>query len=172
MRMCGLFGAAIAVSLLTPSAPARADIAPWQLMETDLFRWPDWREILGKYDCTTELEFYLWNAPSPPAPTIPKPPSIFHPAVTGPPGGDPTDPPDPPGGGAGGLPTAPLDPIGTPGGDPPGGAAAVPEPSTWAMLLLGFAGLGYAAFRRSKARISTLAHSYLNPALRRPSSRV
>ena len=25
----------------------------------------------------------------------------------------------------------------------------VPEPSTWAMMLLGFAGLGYAAFRRS-----------------------
>ena len=25
----------------------------------------------------------------------------------------------------------------------------VPEPSTWAMLMLGFAGLGYAAFRRN-----------------------
>jgi hypothetical protein len=25
---------------------------------------------------------------------------------------------------------------------------AVPEPSTWAMLLLGFAGLGYAGYRR------------------------
>jgi len=31
--------------------------------------------------------------------------------------------------------------------------STVPEPSTWAMLMLGFAGLGYAAFRRnSKAR--------------------
>jgi hypothetical protein len=27
--------------------------------------------------------------------------------------------------------------------------AAVPEPSTWAMLLLGFAGLGFAAYRRA-----------------------
>jgi hypothetical protein len=27
-----------------------------------------------------------------------------------------------------------------------------PEPSTWAMMLLGFAGLGYAGYRRSKAR--------------------
>jgi hypothetical protein len=27
---------------------------------------------------------------------------------------------------------------------------AVPEPSTWAMMLLGFAGLGYAAFRRAR----------------------
>jgi hypothetical protein len=38
---------------------------------------------------------------------------------------------------------------GTPsgGGEPP----AIPEPSTWAMLMLGFAGLGFAAFRRAKA---------------------
>jgi hypothetical protein len=28
---------------------------------------------------------------------------------------------------------------------------AVPEPSTWAMLLLGFAGLGYAGYRRARA---------------------
>ncbi len=26
----------------------------------------------------------------------------------------------------------------------------VPEPSTWALMLLGFAGLGYAAFRRRR----------------------
>jgi hypothetical protein len=32
--------------------------------------------------------------------------------------------------------------------------ANVPEPSTWAMMMLGFAGLGYAAFRRnSKGRV-------------------
>ena len=31
----------------------------------------------------------------------------------------------------------------------------VPEPSTWAMMVLGFAGLGYAAFRRnSKDRVA------------------
>jgi PEP-CTERM motif len=28
--------------------------------------------------------------------------------------------------------------------------AGVPEPSTWAMMLLGFAGLGYAAYRKTK----------------------
>ena len=28
------------------------------------------------------------------------------------------------------------------------GVSAVPEPSTWAMLLLGFAGVGFVAFRR------------------------
>jgi PEP-CTERM motif len=33
---------------------------------------------------------------------------------------------------------------------------SVPEPSTWAMMMLGFAGLGYAAFRRS-AKARTLA---------------
>jgi hypothetical protein len=32
--------------------------------------------------------------------------------------------------------------------------AAVPEPSTWAMMLAGFAGLGYAAIRRKGARRS------------------
>jgi fibronectin-binding autotransporter adhesin len=35
--------------------------------------------------------------------------------------------------------------------------AGVPEASTWAMLLVGFAGLGYAGFRRSKGPISALA---------------
>ena len=33
---------------------------------------------------------------------------------------------------------------------------AVPEPSTWAMMLLGFAGLGYAGYRRAKADRATL----------------
>ncbi len=33
----------------------------------------------------------------------------------------------------------------------------IPEPSTWAMMLVGFAGLGYAAYRRSKdARVTAL----------------
>ena len=32
-------------------------------------------------------------------------------------------------------------------------AAAIPEPSTWAMVLLGFAGLGF-AFRQSRRRVS------------------
>jgi hypothetical protein len=31
---------------------------------------------------------------------------------------------------------------------------AVPEPSTWAMMLLGFAGLGYAGFRKARSAIS------------------
>ena len=31
-------------------------------------------------------------------------------------------------------------------------AAAVPEPSTWAMMLLGFAGLGFAGYRQTKRR--------------------
>jgi hypothetical protein len=30
------------------------------------------------------------------------------------------------------------------------GAAAVPEPSTWAMMLLGFAGLGFAGHRKAR----------------------
>ena len=36
--------------------------------------------------------------------------------------------------------------------------AVIPEPSTWAMLLLGFSGLGYAAFRRNaKSRFARVA---------------
>jgi hypothetical protein len=33
-------------------------------------------------------------------------------------------------------------------------ASAIPEPSTWAMLALGFAGLGYAGFRRSRQPVA------------------
>lgn len=33
-------------------------------------------------------------------------------------------------------------------------AAGVPEPSTWAMLLFGFAGLGFAGYRRTRVRAS------------------
>lgn len=39
------------------------------------------------------------------------------------------------------------------GGQPPG----VPEPSTWAMLMLGFAGLGYTAYRTAKAQPAFMA---------------
>jgi len=33
---------------------------------------------------------------------------------------------------------------------PPSYVGAVPEPSTWAMMALGFAGLGFMAYRRRK----------------------
>jgi hypothetical protein len=32
--------------------------------------------------------------------------------------------------------------------------ANVPEPSTWAMMLLGFAGLGFAGYRRTRVAVS------------------
>jgi hypothetical protein len=35
--------------------------------------------------------------------------------------------------------------------------SGVPEPATWAMTVLGFMGLGYAAFRQRKTKISMLA---------------
>jgi hypothetical protein len=40
-----------------------------------------------------------------------------------------------------------------PGGEIRGFLAAVPEPSTWAMMLIGFLGLGF-AFRTSRRRVS------------------
>jgi hypothetical protein len=36
--------------------------------------------------------------------------------------------------------------------DPP--ADAVPEPSTWIMLLLGFTGLGFAGYRRKQKSVA------------------
>jgi hypothetical protein len=35
--------------------------------------------------------------------------------------------------------------------------SAIPEPSTWAMMLIGFAALGYAGYRRARAAHATLA---------------
>jgi hypothetical protein len=32
-------------------------------------------------------------------------------------------------------------------------SSAVPEPSTWAMLILGFAGIGFMAYRRRKDNV-------------------
>ena len=41
--------------------------------------------------------------------------------------------------------------------NPGGSITAVPEPSTWAMMLLGFAGLGYAGWRGSRKAGSVAA---------------
>jgi hypothetical protein len=38
-----------------------------------------------------------------------------------------------------------------------GSYTAVPEPSTWAMMLVGFAGLGFAAYRISRTAVSVAA---------------
>jgi hypothetical protein len=35
--------------------------------------------------------------------------------------------------------------------------AAIPEPSTWAMMILGFAGVGFVTYRRKSRRVSSLA---------------
>jgi PEP-CTERM motif len=170
MRISGLLGAVIALSMLTPSAPAHAyTISTGDLMVTDLFRWqgqdgaPTWREILAKFDGTEELAFYLWNVPSPPPPVvIPATTPVIDPLVAASsanPSGGAVDPLDP------------LDPIGMQGGDDDSSiinlgsgfvglanvgdgaflvGVAVPEPSTWAMMLLGFAGLAFAGYHQAK----------------------
>jgi PEP-CTERM motif len=170
MRISGLFGAAIALSVLAPSAPAHANVLnTGDLMHTDLFQWqgqygtPTWREIIANFDCTAELTFYLWNVPTPPPPVVIPPAPAIYPAVAASSANsidgavDPLDPIGLQGDGASSATTISVDPIGMLGGDGAGGATAVPEPSTWALLLLGFAGLGYAAFRRSKSPVSALA---------------
>jgi PEP-CTERM motif len=37
------------------------------------------------------------------------------------------------------------------------GIAAIPEPSTWAMMLLGFAGLGFAGYRKARSARTALS---------------
>ena len=44
------------------------------------------------------------------------------------------------------------DDIGTGGCDTPPGGSTVPEPSTWAMMLVGFAGLGFVGYRQATRR--------------------
>jgi hypothetical protein len=152
MRISGLLGAVIALSVLTPIAPARADISAGDLMYTDLFKWqgqdgtPTWREILANFDCTEELTFYLWNAPTPATPVVIPPTPVIDSAAAD---SSPVDQIGLPGGVAVSAPIGPVGPLGTSGGGVPGAAAAVPEPSTWAMLLLGFAGLSFAGYRRA-----------------------
>jgi hypothetical protein len=38
-----------------------------------------------------------------------------------------------------------------------GASTAIPEPSTWAMMVLGFAGLGFAGYRHAKGRAAVAA---------------
>jgi hypothetical protein len=163
MRISGLLGAFIAFSVLAPIAPIPAhanNIAITLGIGTPHFTagtfnladpdWsfendPNWRTEIVPCALVPWLlgEYVAWETTYHPT-ALP----IIDPVVAT---IDPLDPIGLPGGGA------PVDPIGTPGGDPPGGASAVPEPSTWAMLLIGFAGLGYAGWRRSKGPIAASA---------------
>ena len=44
----------------------------------------------------------------------------------------------------------------------PSSTAPVPEPSTWAMLLIGFAGLGFVRYRASRCTKAAAARSFNN----------
>jgi hypothetical protein len=181
MRMSGLFRAAIALSMLTPIAPVHALMfTPGDLFYTDFYKWqgqygtPTWREILVNLGGAEGLTFYLWNAPSPPPVTNPADPSVGA--------GDPLDSIGTPGAVCSALTASGGDPLTASGEDSltvsEGDSSvfvttigsepvnfpveAVPEPPIWAMMLMGFAGLGYAGYRRAKR--SSPAH---NPTLPR-----
>lgn len=107
-------------------------------------------------------------APVPPAEVLPPPAPLYNVVAGGPgasvaappPGGGPVIfpaiPPPPGGGGGVILPppviTPPVTPPVTPPIviPPPPTTGAVPEPSTWAMMMLGFAGIGYMTWRRRR----------------------
>lgn len=175
MRISGLLGAVLAFSVLAPIAPIPAhanyieivngevtlgigmphftagtfDLAdPAWSFEND----PNWRTEIVPCALVPWIlgEYIAWETPY-----HPSTPPIIDPVVAA---------VDPIGLPSSSSPTATrfgrqvamdaVDPIWTPGGDPRGGASAVPEPSTWAMLLIGFAGLGYAGWRPSKGPIA------------------
>jgi hypothetical protein len=71
------------------------------------------------------------------------------PGVVGPPGGFPIPPP--PGGGGGIIIPPPVVIPPGPPGPPPPGPPGVPEPASWAMMLLGFAAIGHALRRRDRS---------------------
>lgn len=48
-------------------------------------------------------------------------------------------------------------PAGNPGSGGPAGPGAVPEPGTWAMMLVGFAGIGYSLRRRKRKLVDVYA---------------
>lgn len=104
------------------------------LMYTDLYDWQgqygtlDWHQILQFYDCTAELGYYLNNKPTPPVEPPPYVPPYNPP---------PYEPPPP---------VVCL--IGCDGTPPIIPVQPVPEISTWAMLILGFAALALAYRRR------------------------
>jgi hypothetical protein len=164
MRISGLLGAVIALSMLAIAPiPAHAnyieivngevtlgigmpnitagtfDLAdPDWSFEND----PNWRTEIVPCPLVPWLvgAYIAWETTYHP----PAPPPIIDPVVAT------IDPPDPIGLPVGVADSVPVDPIGTPGGDPPGGASAVPEPSTWAMMVIGFGGLGFLGWRGSR----------------------
>lgn len=162
---------------MTSIEPARATtvLNIGDLLMDGFFADQNWRheifpcEFLGYYRLQWNLNHREWSSPEPPPYSLLAPPLSWDP----PPSADPPSNSSDAANGGGGI--SPLvnpsssgssglytdgggsPPFVDPSSDPPdfdnGGAdrtLAVPEPSTWAMLLLGFAGLGYAAFRRSK----------------------
>jgi hypothetical protein len=97
-------------------------------------------------------------APAPPFAVVAGAPPIAIPPLSAPPGGGGGGGPIylPPPGGGGGVVLPPVVTQVVP--PPPAVTAAVPEPATWAMMLLGFAMLG-GLFRRHKAGGLRLANN-------------
>lgn len=138
---------ALLAAALALATPAHANVTVIHTGITEVFAGQTYEELLyimgppqygdlgGNYDS----ESALWIPVGPPVVTPPPPPVVINDPPPPPP---PIDPPpcvdcDPP------PPCLTCDP-------PPAGPAT-PEASTWLMMLMGFAGLGYASLRRRVA---------------------
>lgn len=122
---------AVAAALsIAVCAPAHAIIvAPWQLEESHFFQWDDWRDVFQFGPCNKIIPYRMANAP----PIVDLPWTDVSP----PPHFEWTP-----------LPPTYVPPPYTP---PPPPVVDTPEVSTWLMMLMGFAGLGGAYWRRARA---------------------
>ena len=90
-------------------------------------------------------------------PPVPIPPVVGTPGGPGSPGGPPAFFPPPGGGGGGGGGVFIPPPIVTTAVPPPPATSAVPEPASWAMMLLGFGMIGAALRRKVRGGRQILA---------------
>lgn len=114
--------------------PAHSEtISPGDLMYTDFYLWPNWRENWALYDCTSKMTYFMTNPPPveltpPPVELTPPPIELTPPVIVPPPHW--SEIPDPCGDCS--TPAVP----------------AIPEAPTWLMMVISFIALFWLATRR------------------------
>ena len=123
-----MFRAALLAGVFFSTSAHAVLIAPWQLEESYFFQWGDWEEVFQFGPCSDVIPYRMNNPP----PFIEPVPIIYNPQpydmpphwIGNPP---PFDMPCPP-------------------------VVGTPETSTWAMMLLGLASMGWMKWRKMATR--------------------